>query len=567
MKTFTMLLPLWLWGCLFSFCPSGWAQSVSLSISPDSQIINRGETAIFSLSPTVNQFSQQLFFSIEQTDFPAGAGTINFQPTFLNSPYTDSASLSIETLGTMRPGTYPFVLKAGNGAISGLDTCYLVVEPEACRWQVSHPPNLSSSEPMIGLTAEGDEVLWITATERLIKFDGQAWRSFAYPDNMLATEKAAIDLNGRVLVPTHQGLLVLDGLSWTQFDANNSPLPSSFISSVAVDGDNQWYIATDQGLARFDGSFWTVFDSSFTSLPTNYLTDLVVDQRQTIWGVLPYLFPSAIFAFDGQDFEIYNRPSEEFPCEDSVIYALTVDSDTNLWMATQVGFTKFDGDLKERWKHTLKSPNRFIETDDCTFLLEADDSQLKAGFVHYIYADSQDIWISGSSIGNGDLPFEPEVILKTDSTWESYTIDNSTLPQAAVISMARVGERLWFITHKGPNPWFTEPPTPSSNLGNEATTLSYITCSPFVFTSTALPVALDPLRVFPNPATSHVIVTWEGENRVHTLYVIDRLGRILQTLSQPKRGAEIDLSALSPGLYGIVVEHAGGRVIKQMIKR
>lgn len=548
------LLAISLWPC----AQLSQAQSVSLSVQPPLITTNPGEIVEFDCTITADSFSQQLFFTVEQTNFPANAGNFEFLPSLLNSPYTDTARLRITTLGTMDPGTYTFVVQGGNGPVSDLDTVTLQVEGDSCSWLLSNPPDLGSEENLIGLGSDGLNTLWITAESRLIQFDSLNWSSYPYPNDAVATAAPVVDHLGRVLVPSTQGLLIWDGTAWTSFTATNSPLPNNFVGSVLEAPNQDLYLGTKGGLAIYDGEFWSVYDSSFTNLPYNDIRSLVYLDSQAVWGIM-HTSASASFIdnsylmvkFNGSDFEVPTSRTM-IPCEDSTHFALSVDAEDNLWVGSQTGVIRTKAGEWEKWNRRANSPNHLIHDDSCNLLLADDAARMDAAFITYVYADGSDVWIMGAPVGNGFDHPPAQLARKRDTTWDIFTTQNSTLPDPMVRSMTRVGSRLWFITY--PDYWYPQ----------GGAKLSYIGCESVTSIREPALLSSDAVRVFPNPAAEVVRIEYHQSGLIEQVQLMDLQGRLMQSHSPRSSTATLSLTEVPSGIYLIKLATTQGTVQKKL---
>ena len=535
------------------------AQSVDLSVSPSLITLTRGQSAEFACRITANAFAQQAFLAVDSTDFEANFGTYDFQPAFLNAPYDDTAKLLIATLGTMPVGTYTFVLSAGNGGINDTDTVFLQVEADSCSWVVNNPPDLGTDEDLVGLGSDGANLLWITARTRLIGFDSLAWQSHPYPNNAEATAQPVVDHLGRVLVPSTAGLLIWDGSTWSSFNSANSPLPDNFVGSVLQAPNQDLYLGTKGGLAIYDGQFWMVYDSSFTNLPNNDLRDLVYIDGQSIWGITYFgEEPYMMVEFTGSDFETTENRLLNVgftPCDDTAHLSLAVDAQDNIWIGTLTGLVRTEDGEWEKWRRQVDSINHFVHDSACNLLMSDDASPLISAYITYVYVDGGDLWLMGASRGNGSPAPPAQLVRKQDTVWKSFTTQNSTLPDSLVRSIARVGSRLWFITHQ--------------DGINEGGQLSYIRCG----SSEVTAIEADDtrtrelVRVFPNPTREQLRVTYQGNGQLRRIKVMDAQGRALMATQPGSQEAWLNLATLPAGLYLLSLETSNGHIVKKIIKQ
>lgn len=146
-----------------------------------------------------------------------------------------------------------------------------IVRYDGTTWTryVAHSiPALAGVTPA-AMAFDSTGTLWIgnsrSAGQPLVRFDGREWSAFSTLDgSRLYTVPALVtDRNGTLWLATcsrssdarerGQGALArLDGTEWTVYPyaAANSPLPSSFVTSLAVDANNDLWIGTHNGLLR-----------------------------------------------------------------------------------------------------------------------------------------------------------------------------------------------------------------------------------------------------------------------------------------------------------------------------
>lgn len=111
-----------------------------------------------------------------------------------------------------------------------------------------------------------------------IIWDGSAWNYFdsnnGLSDNNIRCITA--DTAGYVWLGTDTGgVCKYDGFGWLNYSSWNSPLPSSHINSIAVNGAETW-IGTNRGLAMFDGINWMVYTTQNSALPGDTVNDIAV---------------------------------------------------------------------------------------------------------------------------------------------------------------------------------------------------------------------------------------------------------------------------------------------------
>jgi hypothetical protein len=141
----------------------------------------------------------------------------------------------------------------------------------------------------------------------------------------------------------------------------------------------------------------------------------------------------------------------------------------------------------------------------------------------------------------------------------------NTLTSTSRPTITQVGNRLtagpsvrteWF-TSTGTVPFATAPSIPLQS-GVRAKIYGPNCPSDYssVFTTTSLPIAgYNSLRLYPNPSTGIVTLTWDQAQRPTDIMVLDAIGRQVMTLmaDQAAETQTIDLSGLANGLYFVKV--------------
>src|SRR5687768_6855534 len=127
-------------------------------------------------------------------------------------------------------------------------------------------------------------------------------------------------------------------------------LPQNTVHSIAQTKDGYVWIGTEEGLARFDGVKFTIFDKQNTPLlKSNYIRTLLADRQGALWigtaqGLVRML---------NNRFTLFTR-DDGLPSE--TIQAVHEDREGNLWVATANGL----GLLKSGGLTTFTTKERLI---------------------------------------------------------------------------------------------------------------------------------------------------------------------------------------------------------------
>jgi ligand-binding sensor domain-containing protein len=118
------------------------------------------------------------------------------------------------------------------------------------------------SDIVLSVTVAPDGVVWAGTAEGLARFDGTNWTVYTEADGLPANviNGIAIAPNGHVWIgafdgtnwPYHGGVGDFNGVSWTSYTAENSPLPHEQVEDITVDATGRVWIATaSEGAAIF----------------------------------------------------------------------------------------------------------------------------------------------------------------------------------------------------------------------------------------------------------------------------------------------------------------------------
>lgn len=243
------------------------------------------------------------------------------------------------------------------------------------------------------------------------------------------------------------GVAKFDGAGFTSFE--EAGLPSNEVTAIAIDPKgNKWIGTRGAGVAKFDGAKWTVYDKTNSALPTNRIRSLAFDSEGNIWiGTEAYEDEfsnteiGGVVKFDGANWALYNHSDFGLPPDEEIdVTALAFDANGNLWMGTDYGLAKFDGD---KWNF-YDTPIDDYYYDD---VLAIDGNEnVWTGARAYVYNQQQE---------DGGLA-------KFDGVrWRVFNTSNSPLTSNDVTALVSDGKgNLWVGTHS-----YEENSFPHRNIG------------------------------------------------------------------------------------------------------
>jgi hypothetical protein len=173
----------------------------------------------------------------------------------------------------------------------------------------------------------------------VLKFDGDNWTSYSTNNSGIASNNVssiAIDAQGNKWFGTFDaGVSKFDGINWTNYTTTEG-LVSNDVRSLAIDKQgNKWFGTWRFGVSKFDGVHWTTYSSVLAT--SHSVFSIAVDAQDNKWfGAVGTDYPDGgVTKFDGTNWTTYMAGSD--------VWAITHDTDGNMWFGTSKGASKFDG--------------------------------------------------------------------------------------------------------------------------------------------------------------------------------------------------------------------------------
>lgn len=214
---------------------------------------------------------------------------------------------------------------------------YPYLKAENPEWIIYNTSNSDISNNIIHCIAIDNEGnIWLGGDHSgLTKFDGTNWTNWNYENSDIPSGESEIisiaidDSNNLWIGSDGSCLFKFNGVEFTEF------LPGRNARYVAIDNsDNKW-VGSFQGLAKFDNENWTMYDTSNSDLKYSAVMNIAIDKFDKIWAKN---CPTLI-SFDGTNWSIYDdyTPSGWYQ-------SIAIDEDLNIWIGTYYdGLVRFDG--------------------------------------------------------------------------------------------------------------------------------------------------------------------------------------------------------------------------------
>ncbi|MCE5252327.1 hypothetical protein LLG96_19170 [bacterium] len=137
---------------------------------------------------------------------------------------------------------------------------------------------------------------WIgTIYNGLYKYDGTTLTRYSEAEGLSGNSISSVEVDRNdnvwfgVLHPrpreekSFSSLYSFNGITFTEYTAENSGLEKAQIYSLACDHNNTKWIGTDAGVVRFGGETWTTFNTQNSGLCDNKVNAIAVEKNNTIW--------------------------------------------------------------------------------------------------------------------------------------------------------------------------------------------------------------------------------------------------------------------------------------------
>jgi ligand-binding sensor domain-containing protein len=179
-------------------------------------------------------------------------------------------------------------------------------------------------------------VLWASGSGGVFRFDGTGWLPVSTPPSG-EIGGLTIDAGGDVWVATITGVMRFNGSTWKVYTAENSGLPSNFVTVLAPAAGGGVWVGTDRGLASFDGRRgWTLYTEATSGLAADVITAIEPAPDGTLWvgafdGQL-WPYHGGLSHFDGTTWTTWTTSNSRLPHEQ--VASIAVEPSGRVWVST-----------------------------------------------------------------------------------------------------------------------------------------------------------------------------------------------------------------------------------------
>lgn len=276
------------------------------------------------------------------------------------------------------------------------------------------------------------------------------WTNYNTNNSPLPTnivKNIVFDAQNNIWIGTSgHGVAVLDAseTNWTFYNKDNSGLPGNVVNSLLWENDKVLWLGTDRGVARYDGASWRTYTPDNSDMPDEYITSLEMDASGNLWiGT----YNMGLVRFDGVNFINYNIYNSNIPS--NIVQCLKIDPQGGIWVGTWGGgLGKFEQGLWDYYRLSsgdiLSDFVSDIEFDNTGNVIVSCGTIFYPGglcvfdgssFTNYRTEFPSGI-VSGVAVSKNNIIWvstgEEGLVRYDGSSFTYYNVDNSGLPSNAV---------------------------------------------------------------------------------------------------------------------------------------
>lgn len=250
--------------------------------------------------------------------------------------------------------------------------------------EVNIPYRVLFQDSLTGLVSDEDNSLYVGTKNGLYAYDKNRWRRIGIAEGLLSENISALGSipgESRVWIATDLGLVRFDGKSFTTLDFAHEKEDEP-IQALVIKNDRDIWLASKHNLFHYDGTFW----GSSAKYTVKVGDDLEKIAKKFLGNESDKKVAGVIQAIK----EVNKLPDDNIkPAQvlkipyalamEGGITAITIDKKGNLWVGTEMGVKRFDG---ERWssfgylKYVVPE-DQTIDQVSAKFLASSDPAKVK----------------------------------------------------------------------------------------------------------------------------------------------------------------------------------------------
>lgn len=247
---------------------------------------------------------------------------------------------------------------------------------------------------------------------------------------------------------------------WITYNITNSSIPSNRVNALALYPSGRILIGTDSGLAQFDGKTWNTQTSIYSGLPSTFVTSLAIENSSS--GPIEWVGTDAGLA--SEQLLTFNSKNSNIP--DDYIRAIAYDNYGTKWLGTRYGVVSVTG-MRSVTSMTTYLSNYFVtsiavEANKTTKWIGTLDKGLIQMWGSLNYTNTYNSTFGGGlpdnyvrcvvidSYNNKWIGTNNGLAKFDGSKWTNYNTSNSQIPNNTILSMSLdVNNSIWVGTLSG----------------------------------------------------------------------------------------------------------------------
>jgi ligand-binding sensor domain-containing protein len=286
-----------------------------------------------------------------------------------------------------------------------------------------------------------------TGWKGLVTLKENSWVSYSHQTTLLPNDTIwdmDIDKSGKIWMATNSGLAAFNGIEWTLFNPENSPLPVNSVFAVAANNDSALWIgcgnATEGGLVKFKNDTWTIFTPDNSRLPCRIIQKIVIGSSNSVFiGTGQFQGLGGIVMIENGIWNVFNNSNSIMPYNS--VDEIAVDRNNTIWIGTEaVLYGSMHPDSSGGAIMTLK--NNQWEAEDPTV------TGIASRRVTALSVDSSgNTWIATSV---NPPRFDYALAIYDGTDWYALSLSNGPLPRMYIpdIVVDR-SNNIWLATENG----------------------------------------------------------------------------------------------------------------------
>ncbi len=213
--------------------------------------------------------------------------------------------------------------------------------------------------------------------------------------------------------------------NWIIYDSTNSPLQNNLIRVVESDSYGNIWLGTNNGLYKYDGVFWTNYTTDNSPIPYDQVDNFYLDKNDNIWFMTGPSSNPYFVKYDNQYWETVDSNQTCFPDNSYLPRNFVVNGGGSKWVHSNGYIIKYDGEncnyYEEQNVGIVTTDINKIDidiNDNFFFVSQSYEFGHNGGIAEYTSSG----WTYNPLSGNGwpiDFTIDPEFNLIWISTFNS----------------------------------------------------------------------------------------------------------------------------------------------------